>query len=137
MQTRYKTFSEFIHSTRIAYKQSSGANGVLIVCKAHLNSQVLFENKFKPWNSEATRRIFLIKLYIKNILLAINVSKHIRRMAGYELLGKRCLYRDHVSVICDAWEVVNQETGEVSKKLSISNELYNHPLDLLITEVQL
>lgn len=131
MKTRYKLYSEFLASIHIA----NIARRTLIYCK--YGNKIIFDSPFKAWNTSDMKRIFLIKLYIAEILYKKNLSKSIERMEGYELLGRRCMYADHVAIIVNKEEVVNKETGEVLCQLLISNDNRTHPFRVLSNEVQL
>lgn len=114
MQSRPKTFTEFQKHVVIVNRPGGG---VKIVCK--LKDYVILETKLKPWNTPAMRKTFLGNMYIKQILMTVNEMKHIKRIPGYELLGRRKLYHNTPVVICDAVEGVNPETGEMQTMVTI------------------
>lgn len=116
----------------ISHTQSGGYK---IICT--LKKYLLCESRQKPWNTPLTRKTFLAKLYIEEILKKHTMSKLIRRIDGYEYLGKRCLYKDNVCVVCDAVEVVHQETGEMTYLLTLVNNNRTQPFKILIAEVQI
>lgn len=133
MTTRPKTFNEFVKAITIVYNASSGCK---ITC--NLKRYVLVECRVKPWNSVSTRRTFLINMYIREVLLKTNIPKCIRRPAGYELLGKRCLWRDQVVTVCAWVELVNPQTGEVTKELTLAGRWHTPvPFKAMENEVQL
>jgi hypothetical protein len=133
MRARFKTFAEFMEAIKISGKTTDGASGMLISCRNH----VLCESKYRLWNSEMTKRAFLIKLYIREVLQKKNLSRNIVRIKGYELLGRRCFYNDFIAVICGWQNVVNTETGEVSVMLTLVNANHINPFKVLINQVQL
>lgn len=132
MQTRLKTYREFVKAIVIAHDSNGGFK---IICS--LKRYKLCESKVKFWNTPATRKTFLAHLYIQHILWEKNIAKNIKRIPGYELLGKRCFYNDNLCVVCDAGDVVNSETGEVIKQLTLVSKIRQHPFKVLITEVQI
>jgi hypothetical protein len=133
MNIRFKTFSEFMNGIKLVNRP---AGGIKIVCGIG-DRYVLLESKFKPWNTPDTRRIFLVKMYLKEVLEKANPSKKIQRVPGFELLGKRCLYRDAVSIICDAVDMVDPDTGEMTKRLKIFNDNIRKPFSVFINNVQI
>ena len=133
MKLRPKIFSEFMLGIQIAYPHGGG---VKIICK--LKSYVLVDTKHKPWNTPDTRRTFLANLYIKEVLLKLNISNKIKRIKGFELLGKKCFYREELLTICSWKEMVDKETGEMTKQLTLAGRfLTPTPLKVFINEVQL
>lgn len=133
MTSRPKTFSEFCDGLRIVERPKGG---IKLICMR--NQSVLLETKVKPWNTTATRKTFLANLYIKEILLRVNMSKKVRRPEGFELLGARCLYGEQVVTICAWKEVVNPETGEIVKQLTLAGRWHTDtPFKALISEVQI
>lgn len=132
MRARVKTFGEFVKAITIAYTQS---NGFKIIC--NLKNYKLCESSVKFWNTPHTRKTFLAHLYIENILWKHTLSKTFPRKEGYELLGRKCFYKDNLAIVCDAIDVVNKDTGEVIKQLSIVTTNRQHPFKVLITEVQI
>lgn len=131
MKVRFKKFSEFVNGITIAY----GDTGCKIIC--NLQNYVLLDVKFKPWSSPKTRQIFLAKMYMNEVLAKANPSKKIQRIEGYQYLGKRVMYRDQLSIICDAIEMVDPETGDMTTQIKIFNSRLSHPLKVFINEVQL
>lgn len=133
MTSRPKLFSEFLKGITVANTSNSGCK---IIC--NLKQYVLVDCKFIPWNSKDTKRTFLSNLYIKEILMRVNLSKKIRRPGGYELLGARCLYRDQMLTVCGWQELADKETGEIVKQLTLAGRFGTPvPCKALITEVQL
>jgi hypothetical protein len=130
MKARYKTFSEFMKDIKIAHEPPD----VLIVCRNH----ILYRGA-KPWNSQRTRKTFLARIYIKEVLQKKDVSKLIKRIEGYELLGKRCLHNDFLAIICGTQEVVNTETGEMQIMATVVsvNAYRNDPFKVLLNQLQL
>lgn len=131
MKTRLKIFTEFVNGLTIAYSET----GCTIVCK--LKRYVLLDVKYRPWVSPQTRKGFLVKMYIEEILWKANPSKLIQRIHGFELLGRRCMHRDELSVVVDAADMVNPETGEMTKQLTIANHWIKHPFKVYETDVQI
>jgi hypothetical protein len=133
MKSRPKTFSEFYAGIRIVERTNGG---IKLICLR--NQSVLLETKIKPWNTPSTRKTFLANLYIKEILFKFSLSKKIKRPDGYELLGTKCLYGEQVVTICGWKEVVNPETGEVVKQLTLAGRWHTDtPFKALISQVQL
>lgn len=132
MRVRLKTFGEFVKGITIAHKEDGG---VKILCQR--KGFLMLETNFKPWNTKDTRKSFLVKYYIEEILWKCNPSKKISRIEGFELLGKRCMYCDTLGVIMDAWDVVDKETGETDTKLIIVTRLRTAPFETLKSNVQL
>ena len=133
MTSRPKIFSEFMAGITIVHRDNGG---IKIICK--LKDYVLLESRFKPWNTPDMRKTFLANLYIKEVLLKINISKYIQRPEGFELLGKRVLYRDEVVVICSWKELVDKETGELTKILTLAGRFLSPaPFKTSINNVQL
>lgn len=130
MQLRFKTYSEFLKGITIAYSE----NGCTIICK--LKSFVLLDTKFKPWDTPATRKSFLVKMYAKQVLAKCNPSKKIKRIPGYEMLGKRCMHQDELSIICDAVELVDTQTGEQVMQYTIFNHWVGHPFKVFENQIQ-
>lgn len=114
MQARPKTFSEFQKQVIIVNRPGGG---VKIICK--LKDYVILETKLKPWNTPAMRKTFLGNMYIRQILMRVSEMKHIQRPPGYDLLGRRKQFRSQPVVICDAFEGVNPETGEMQTLVTI------------------
>lgn len=131
MRTRYKLFHEFSNEIKIAYRTANGGKGVAIVCRKN----ILLSTKFKPWNTQETKRTLLIKLYIETVLAKINVSEKISRMPGCEWVGRRVQYKNKLSIVVDAKEMVDIDTGEIVQKLWLWNDLRTVPFS--ITEDQL
>lgn len=135
MKSRYKTFSEFTSAIKIVYRSN---NGVKIFCMVKGKEYVILETGYRPWNSEQTRRRFIIRLYIREILSKHSMNKRITRIEGFELLGQRCLYLDQLHIICSSEDLVNTETGEITKKLLIVNAATNdRPTKVFINQVQI
>lgn len=133
MKTRLKTFGEFEKQITIVHRPKGG---IKIMCS--LKEYVIIEKDIKPWNTPDTRMTFLANLYIKEILLSINPSKRIPRQEGYELLGARCMYNDEMVVICSWRELVDKNTGEITKMLTLAGRWRSPtPFKVLISEVQL
>lgn len=133
MTARPKTFDEFIRAVTITY---NAAHGCKIIC--NLKKYVVAECKTKPWNTVATRRTFLINLYIREVLLKSNLSKLMQRPAGYELLGRRCMYGNDIVTVCSWEELVNTDTGEVTKRLTLAGRWGTPvPFKAMINEVQI
>ncbi len=130
MRTRFKTFSEFTKQITIARRLFGGR---LIVCK--VNKTVLIKGP-DLWNSERTKKSFLVKLYIDEVLKKKEISPKIRRISNYELLGLRMQYKRDTVVVADAWEVVDAATGEVGMQLlvaSITNPFRTQPYKIVVT----
>lgn len=133
MTARPKTFSEFYSGLRIVERPKGG---IKLICLR--NQSVLLETQVKPWNTPATRRTFLSNLYIKEILMRVNMSKKIRRPEGFELLGARCMYGNDVVVICGWKEIVNPDTGEIVKQFTLAGRWHTDtPFKALENQVQL
>ena len=133
MTARPKTFNEFLKRITIV---STEAKGCKIICD--LKRYVLVECRTKPWNTPDTRKTFLANLYIKEILLRVNMSKKIKRPEGYELLGAKCMMNDNVYTICGWREVVDRDTGEIIKQLTLTGRWNSPtPFKVLINQVQL
>jgi len=138
MRTRYYTFEEFLKHITIVSRAHKGIHGVMIVCK--LKRYVLIKTEFPLWNSKFTRRSYLAKLYIAEVLRKKNVSLKIARIPGYELLGRRCTRRGDTLIICGHWDVVDTDTGELDTQLLVQNTTNKFRGDLyyiLKSEVQL
>lgn len=133
MRSRFKTFGEFTKQIKIAYRTGEGKQGLVIAYR----KDVIFKHDYKPWNSEATKKTFIAKLYIKNVLVPRPLSNRIARIEKYELLGKRCMFNDYLHIICDAEGVVNTATGEVGTRILIYDPVLNTFKKVLTTEVQL
>lgn len=116
MRLRYKTYLEFAQQIKIVNRIFGGRT---IVCS--LNDAVVLKTPTKPWNSPQTRKSFLVKLYIEQVLQKINVSEKISRMPGYELLGKRFKRNGDTLIIVSSVEVVDTSTGEVDEELLVKN----------------
>lgn len=133
MNCRPKLFSEFKSGIRIVNR---AGGGIKILCMR--DKFVMLESKFKPWNSVETRMTFLKNLYIKEILQKINLSKKIKRPEGFELLGARCLYNDEVLIVCAWKEMVDPNTGEVTKQLTLAGRWRSPaPFKIMMNQVQL
>lgn len=131
MKSRFKTWSEWQKGIKVAKM----GRRVLIYC--NLNKITILDSPVRPWNSRETHTSFMVKLYFKEVLLKHAMSRQIERIPGFELLGARCLYRDRIYVVCQAAEVVNQETGEVDVKLTIFSDHLTHPIKVLKSEVKI
>jgi hypothetical protein len=132
MTSRPKTFSEFCDGLRIVERPKGG---IKLICMR--NQSVLLETKLKPWNTTATRKTFLANLYIKEILLRVNMSKKIRRPEGFELLGARCLYGEQVVTICAWKEMADPETGEIKKQFTLAGRWHTDtPFKAFETQIQ-
>ena len=133
MKTRLKTYGEFMKAITIV---QGVHGGVKLICNKPYQ-YVLLETHVKPWNSKETRKSFLVRLYIKNIIWKMNVSKFIQRIEGFELLGRRVMHGEQVAVIVNAQEGVNQETGEAVTMLTITTMHSTTPIKILSTLIQL
>lgn len=131
MKARFKTFREFLNDIVMSHTEK----GFKIICRT--KKYLVIEGKIKPWNTPKTRTSFLAKLYIREVLLKHDLKKGMPRMEGYELLGKRCLYRDNICVVVDAVDLVDTNTGEMTKRLTLVNDNHSQPFKVLITEVQI
>ena len=132
MKSRYKTYKEFIESITLVHDQQTGYK---IIC--NLKSYVVVQSKVKPWNTPETRKSFLVKLYITQVLQKHTMSKRFPRIEGYELLGRRCMYNDYICIVCDSVELVHRETGEVKNQLTLFGDNRSNPFKVLINQVQL
>lgn len=131
MRTRYKTFAEFKKQITIARRLLGGR---LIVCKR--GKTVLIKSRADLWNSERTKKSYLVKLYIDEVLKKKEISPLIRRISGYEFLGLRMQYKKDTVVVADAWEVVDTATGEVCMQLLVSNltnKFITQPYKIVVT----
>lgn len=133
MNIRFKTYSEFLSATQIVYRSN---NGVKIVCRIKGKEYVVFESKFRPWNTDMTKNGFMVKLYISEVLWGKSISKKITRRPGFELLGRRCMYHERMAVICSAEEMVNKETGEVMQRLTLAHK-NERPFKIMQNQIQL
>lgn len=129
MKSRYKTYIEFLEQTKVVHRPGGG---IKIFCEKNIS--MILESRFKPWNSPETKHSFLVKLYIREVLWKQELSKKIARIEGFEWLGKRVVYKKHLSVVCDTGEVVDPETGEILLGFRISNDARSHPY--LVTQIE-
>ena len=133
MQSRPKTYGEFESGFMIVNRPGGG---VKMITKR--KGFVFFESKLKPWNTPAMKTTFLKRLYIAEILMRVNLPAKIRRPEGFELLGARCIHRKERVVICAWKELVDSETGEQNKQLTLSGTWRTGaPYKALLNEVQL
>lgn len=133
MRSRYKTFAEFKKQITIARRLFGGR---LIVCNLDAATKVLVKSSGDLWNSKRTKKSFLVKLYIDEVLKKKELSPLIRRISGYEFLGLRMQYKKDTVVVADAWEVVHTGTGEVGMELlvaSITNPFRTQPYKIVVT----
>lgn len=126
MKTRYKTFAEFMKTSKIAYDNKE----VIIACLR----TVLYRGQ-RPWNSPQTRKSFLAKLYIKHVLQRKNISLLVQRIEGYELLGKRFIYKRHEVIVCSTQEMVDTDTGEILIMAILVADHRPQPFKLLLKEL--
>jgi hypothetical protein len=132
MKVRFKTFSEFGKGLRLVHCDDGG---VKLVC--YRTNRVVVQSPSKLWSSKDTRKSFLVKLYINEVLWKANPSKLIQRIKGYEILGKRVMYNNMVAVVADSFEAVHKETGEVQEILVIVNNWRVNPFQVLKSRVEL
>lgn len=114
MKTRLKTYKEFLAGIIMV---NTTDKGVKFVCKK--KNYVMLHAQVKPWNTVATKKSFLVRLYIKEIVQKINPSKKIARIKDFELLGGRCAYNGRTMIVCDKYEGVDPETGNMDTVLVV------------------
>lgn len=132
MQSRLKTFSEFLAKKKIIYRDD--CTGIIITCM----NNVLIKTTIRPWNTPATKNTFLAKIYIEQVLKKKSLPDNIMRIPGFELLGKRCTFKNQTIIICSTNEVVDTQTGEVIIKatvVSATNEFRTQPFIINLNEI--
>lgn len=132
MRSRYKTYAEFVKRIAIGRTQEKG---FVVFCS--LKKYKIVESKTQLWNTEDTKKTFLARLYVNEILRKLNLSKIIQRINGYELLGRRCMYNDKLCIICGWQQMVNTETGETKLQVTLVNDIRNTPFKIFIDQIQL
>lgn len=132
MRSRLKTFDEFLKKARIIYRDD--CTGVIITCM----NNVLVRTTIRPWNTKATKHTFLAKIYIEEVLKKRALPDNIMRVPGFELLGKRCTFKDNTVIICSTREIVDTETGEMITKATVvseSNQYRTQPFIVNLNEI--
>lgn len=132
MKARFKVFSEFIKGITIAFDDKGGCT---IICD--LKKYVLLKTNVKPWHSVKTKQQYLMKMYFAEVLEKHTIHKNIQRIKGYELLGKRAYHADQLFIICDAQEMVEKTTGEMTHQITMFSKQNYRTSKIMIGEVQL
>lgn len=116
---------------KIVYRDD--CTGVIITCMKN----VLVKTTIRPWNSPDTRSSFLAKVYIEHVLQKKSLPDNIMRIEGYELLGKRCSYKEHTIIICSTKEMVDTETGEMITRATVvsDNKFRSQPFNINLNEI--
>jgi len=134
MKSRYKTFGEFHRDVREVH---STTGGFKLVCYLRGKEYVVMSLKSKPWNTPQTRKTFIARVYVDEMLWKCHLSRKIQRIEGFELLGRKVNYNDHLSVICNAVDMVNPDTGETRKQIVLVNSFRSIPFKVFLNQVQL
>ena len=87
MRTRYKTYGEFLKAITIVHRKEGG---VKIICS--LKRFVLIECNFKPWKTDQTKKTFLARVYIDEVLKKVKLYERRKsRFKTYSLGMKQRL----------------------------------------------